>query len=351
MTTIAQESSITTGASTSIAGEGLNTGGSWVKHAALSASDSLFSDGAGNVYCGPADQAYYYPGGLSNSANHRVSVRLSQIGGGVLGVVCRLNTAGTENVTYDYNGATDIHRVYMTGSGGFSMEFSSSAGLLTLVAGNWLHLDVNGSTVTAKAGSSSYASATTIYTGTLTAGYPTTGVPGVMGYQSSSVGTTWNQWLADDGAAAGGDGDPPQPLVVGDARARVFQKQHNDYYAPIFISTVGSEVEPSISFFSHFNVFGLPQHFQQDATQRFLADRLALQIIKAREAFVLPPPKWTAPILIVGPDSRYRTQAQAMRYSYTNNVHVTPTASYTPPVTPPSTLRSKKKGFFFEIWP
>jgi hypothetical protein len=352
MTILGQELSITTSSGNTITGEALDTGGVWARHTGLSDGHFL-SDGAGAAYGTGGTQCALYGSTVANSADHISSIRFVSIGAaGVMGLVCRLDTGSNSHAACTYNAATDILTVYWwDGVNPIVTEWTGSAGLFTPSTGDWLHFKASGSAFEVKGGNSVYASATTIKASTtFTAGYPTSGQPGIFQYDGASSRIKIDRWTATDVAVAA-SGDPPLPLIVGDARDRVFQRQHNDYYAPIFISTVGSEVEPSTTWFHHFRVFGLPVHFQQDAVQRFLADRLALQVIKAREAFVLPPPKWTAPILIVGPDSRYQTQAQALRYSYTNSVNVTPTASYTPPVTPPSTLRSKKKGFFFEIWP
>lgn len=273
-------------------------------------------------------------------------------------------------------------------AGGSLSVLDTDAFTVTVGVDYTMRLEVQGTSLVFKVGGVTVCTATD--SSISAAGFP--GLNGFAATTSSSQGFSITSINAEELAVV--SGDPPLALVVGDANHHRFIPQFREFYAPIFISAVGSEVEPSISFFSHFNVFGLspgftqdtatktlearlatqtlrsrysvipavsyshfnlfalPPHYTQDALQKFLAARNATQIIVAKSSFTpVILPKWTPPVLVFGLDSRYQTQAQAVRYSYTNNVHVVPTASYTPPVTPPSTLRSKKKGFFFEIWP
>jgi hypothetical protein len=209
VTIIAQESSFTTGSGTSIAGEALNTGGVWTKHAALSDGD-LVGDGSGGAYeSGSGQQAFYYGSTASpGSADYISSIRFSQIGAaGTLGPVCRLNTSIASHVYAVYNGATNTYSVFWlndngtvsSGSWTTLTEWTSSAGIFTPVAGDWLHLKVEGGTYEVRAGNATFASATVLKASTsFTSGYPSAaGQPGVFAYDGSALRTKLDRWTAE----------------------------------------------------------------------------------------------------------------------------------------------------------
>lgn len=202
MATLAQESSITTTSGNAIQGEALNTGGVWEKHAALSGPGNFLSDGAGGAYASAGDQSFYYGSTPSPaSADYRSAVRIKQRGaGGKVGPCVRLDTGGTSYIIAEYRRATDdVQVVWYNGS----TSQTESTTSWTPSASDWLWLDVVGNAFTVKTGASTYASATTLVSGTFTGSYPSAaGQPGVFGYDAGSSGAMFDQWFAETASAS-----------------------------------------------------------------------------------------------------------------------------------------------------